>query len=575
MTNLPPNPSIQNLKKQAKTLKKAWQAGDARALERVRTAHPRGARALRENPGAIEPRLTDCQLVLARECGFDSWRQLKTAVEAANLDLPDRFVSIACLCYDDPHFDHRSFHAQAHEMLRRNPWLAEVNIWCAAAAGNAAAVEAFTSAEPALVDRPGPHGWAPLICACYSRVKPLHPAHDTFTVAKILLDRGAGPNACTMKGNADERLDQTARPFTALTGLFGGGPTGMANQPPHPRWRDLAELLLDRGADPADQTAIQIHQGRGGTYGKLEMLLRHGLTPAASAKGTHADGISLMGRALCGAILAGDLESFQLLLTHRARTDEIFRGQTPWQHAMARGHLDMARALQSAGAPIADLGELERFVSLAVAGDGRGVRVLLERAPDLLARAPKELVLRAASGGRMEAVDLVLDLGFDPDYMDEVAALHHVAGQGNMEIARLLLRRGASLAVREPFYDGTPVGWADFFDQREMRDMLLNEGPVCLFDALEFDRLDRVPGILARDPAALSRPFAECLSRAPRPADWQTPLARAVDRGKTQAVRILLEAGAPVTPFPDGRSLLQLARDRGFEEIADLLAPGV
>lgn len=34
-TSLPPNPSIENLKKQAKTLKKAWQAGEAGALERI------------------------------------------------------------------------------------------------------------------------------------------------------------------------------------------------------------------------------------------------------------------------------------------------------------------------------------------------------------------------------------------------------------------------------------------------------------------------------------------------------------------------------------------------------------
>ena len=69
---------------------------------------------------------------------------------------------------------------------------------------------------------------APLICACYSRVKPVDPAHSTFVVAKLLLDRGADPNAFTMKGNMDERLDQTARRFTALTGMFGGGSTGMA-----------------------------------------------------------------------------------------------------------------------------------------------------------------------------------------------------------------------------------------------------------------------------------------------------------------------------------------------------------
>ena len=70
--SLPPHPSLENLKKRAKALKRAWQNGDAHALERVRAAHPKLAA-----DNAFEqtaPRLADCQLVLAREAGFASWR---------------------------------------------------------------------------------------------------------------------------------------------------------------------------------------------------------------------------------------------------------------------------------------------------------------------------------------------------------------------------------------------------------------------------------------------------------------------------------------------------------------------
>ena len=43
-------------------------------------------------------------------------------------------------------------------------------------------------------------------------------------------------------------------------------------------------------------------------------------------------------------------------------------------------------------------------------------------------------------------------------------------------------------------------------------------------------------------------------------------------RGKTEAVRLLLDLGADVTArHPDGRSLLKLAREQGFEEIARML----
>ncbi len=562
--SLPANPSLENLKKQAKSLKKAWHVGGVEAIARIRAAHPQYGALSDEQLRAIKPRLTDCQLVLAREAGFTSWPQLKAAVLTANRELPDEFVTIACLCHDDPHYDHRSFHVRAQEMLRDKPWLSEANIWCAAAAGDTGAVRTFLDTQPELVNRPGPHAWVPLICACFSRVKPVEAAHSTFEVAKLLLDRGADPNAYTMKGNADERLDQTPRRFTALTGLFGGGSTGLANQPPHPRWRELAELLLARGANPADEMALSINQSA-----CLELLLRHGLKPDAMGPG----GITLMGRALSQAARHGHTDQVKLLLAHHARTDEKFQGELPWEHAMRLGRLEVARLLEEAGAPVAELDELGRFVSLCMAGDERGARALLEQALELMARAPKDLVHRAVWTKRKNAVKLVLDLGFDPNYQEDNAAIHQ-AGElaENEEILRVLLSHGASLTLRDPWYDGTAIEWANFFNYADLRDRLLAEPGICLFDALDYGRLDRVPEILARDPAALERPFAECLSRAPKPEDWQTPLVRMVVRGKTDAVRVLLDRGANVAArHPDGRSLLQIARDKGFGEIVRLL----
>lgn len=562
--SLPRNPSLENLKKQAKTLQKAWRAGGAEAIARIRAAHPRYGGLSDDQLRAIQPRLTDCQLVLAREAGFDSWPLLKAAVEAAKRELPGEFVEIACLCYDDPHYDHRSFHARAHEMLRDRPWLGGADIWCAAAAGNTRAVRAFLDGEPELVGRPGPHGWAPLICACYSRVKPVDPSHSTWEAARLLLDRGADPNAYTMKGNADDRLDQTPRRFTALTGLFGGGSTGLANQPPHPDWRELAELLLAHGADPADEEALRINPDA-----CLEMLLRHGLKPDAMGR----DGISLMGRALSEAARRGRVDQVQMLLDHHARTGEKFQGKLPWEHAMRLGRLEVVRLLEEAGAPVAELDEVGRFVSLAMAGDERGARAMLERAPDLRDRAPKDMVHRAVFTRRKEAVAVVLELGFDPNYQEDNPAITHAAVLAeDEEILRILLAHGASLTLRDPWYDSTAIGWASFGDYSELRDRLLREPGISLFDALDHDRLDLVPEILARDPAALERPFAECLSRTPKPEDWQTPLVRMAIRGKAEAVRVLLEHGANAgARHPDGRSLVEVARDQGLEEIASLL----
>lgn len=69
---LPANPNITHLKKQAKDLKKGVGRGEADALDRV--AAVRG-----EQPGA-DFTLRDAQLVIAREYGYDGWHALNTEV---------------------------------------------------------------------------------------------------------------------------------------------------------------------------------------------------------------------------------------------------------------------------------------------------------------------------------------------------------------------------------------------------------------------------------------------------------------------------------------------------------------
>jgi ankyrin repeat protein len=552
---LAPNPSLENLKKQAKTLLKACRRGDAEASARVRAAHPRF------EAGAF--RLSDCQLVLARESGFPSWPQFKVAVETANRDLPAEFVEIACLCYDDPHYDHRSFHARATEMLRRNPWLASANIWSAAAAGNGRAVTAFLDDDPKLVNQPEEHGWTPLICACYSRAVPIDASHSSFEAAKILLDRGANPNCYMLKHNDPPGSDRGRR-FTPLSGIFGGGSTGLANQPPHPLRRDLAELLLERGADPADEMALAINQDA-----SLEILLRHGLKPDATA----SNGITLMGRALSQAARQGNIEQVRLLIDHGTRMDERFNNKLAWEHAVRLGRVEVARLLKKAGAPLAQMDDVGQFIASCMAGDETAARAMLVAEPGLRSRAPQDLVHRAVWTKNIEAVELTLDLGFDPNAIEDNAAIHHAGVLAEHDdILRLLINRGASLKLRDPWYDSTGIGWADFFNYAKLRDKLLNEPGICLFDALEYGRLDRVSDILRDDPEALDRPFAKCLTREPKLDDWQTPLVRVIVRGNKEAVKVLLKHGADTTArHPDGRSLLQLADEGGAAEIAALL----
>jgi len=80
---LPANPNISHLKRQAKDLKKAVASGDAEAIARVRSHHP--ALAEGDLSGFT---LRDAQLTLAREYGFEGWHALN--VEAGERMVEER-----------------------------------------------------------------------------------------------------------------------------------------------------------------------------------------------------------------------------------------------------------------------------------------------------------------------------------------------------------------------------------------------------------------------------------------------------------------------------------------------------
>jgi hypothetical protein len=76
---LPPNPSLEFERKEAKALLRRLRAGDPDALARARAQHPRiGASA------SDRSRLADAQLVIAREYGFASWPRLVRWFEAVD-----------------------------------------------------------------------------------------------------------------------------------------------------------------------------------------------------------------------------------------------------------------------------------------------------------------------------------------------------------------------------------------------------------------------------------------------------------------------------------------------------------
>ena len=91
------------------------------------------------------------------------------------------------------------------------------------------------------------------------------------------------------------------------------------------------------------------------------------------------------------------------------------------------------------------------------------------------------LITWAAACGNPAAVEILAELGFDvnakgrtdmPSDQPWQTALHKAAEDGNVELARTLLRLGADPDIRDQRFDSTPLGWARHFGQQAIIELL-------------------------------------------------------------------------------------------------------
>src|SRR5947207_11162320 len=121
--SLPTDPSLENLRKQAKALLRSVRDGDWQTLGAVREFHPRGDEAL----GGFS--LADAQLVVARGYGFESWPKLKQHLETPSRSRVEKLIRLAVLDYDQ----WRPAHAEEERrMVADHPELARADTYPAA-----------------------------------------------------------------------------------------------------------------------------------------------------------------------------------------------------------------------------------------------------------------------------------------------------------------------------------------------------------------------------------------------------------------------------------------------------------
>ena len=170
--------------------------------------------------------------------------------------------------------------------------------------------------------------------------------------------------------------------------------------------------------------------------------------------------------------MQGFTERVQVLLNAGTSPDgrNRYNRRTHVENARLEGHAEIARLLIEAGAAPPTLRDAQRFQAAVLAGDADEAARLLAVDPSAIHTC--DALHAAARHGNLAALQLGLALGVPIDRRDRqgLTALHHAARAERADIVRELVTRGASLDVRDPIYNGTPLGHARHFASRWPRD---------------------------------------------------------------------------------------------------------
>ena len=108
----------------------------------------------------------------------------------------------------------------------------------------------------------------------------------------------------------------------------------------------------------------------------------------------------------------------------------------------------------------------DALVIALMAGDRDAVTRCGPSDIDRLRTERPHLMAEMAAAGRWQAVDLLIDLGFDVDNAPAPSALHHAAGLGRAALVRKLVEHGADTTAVDERFNATPLQWAQTMSQR-------------------------------------------------------------------------------------------------------------
>jgi len=422
--SLPDEPSLDWLKKQAK-----------RQLVELRTTTP-------------DAQLSDAQLNVAREYGFSSWRALKSHIDSMTID--GKLVA-------------------------------------AARAGNVKTIRDLLDEHPEKVQsRSGQYKWTPLHVAA---------RHGQLEAVNELIERGADVNAREEGDNtypmhwaaAAGHLDVVRRLTDAGGDVVGHGDDhafeviGWAScwdggdDAAH---RAVVDFLISRGAKHHIFSAIALDLD-----GEVRRVVAEDSSALASRLSRNENNqtplqFAVRNRrprmvALLVELGADPLavDGWGMPVAAYAMSPEIDRPVMEAIHALTTAEIDSA----DRGRRPARVSMLDLVASIALR-DWKTAERLVREDPRLV-NSPGALHLMAKRGD-VEGARWLLDRGADPNarwphWEAEVTPLHLAILADHPDVARLLLDRGADPHIRDSEHDSDAMGWAQFFQNREIESLLL------------------------------------------------------------------------------------------------------